>query len=103
MYLFDGNWFGTELFPSDWVSFSTQQVPNSHGEYGAHIWLNGGSKYLAGVPEGSYSMNGFGGQRIFIIPQNNLVITILSGREPNHDYGSLLRPIIEWKENHSHE
>ena len=71
---------------------STRQ--NADGVYGAHFWLNANGKY-PNIPRDLYSVNGFQGQRIFIIPSKDLVV-VRTGLEEQTDeqFNTLLKEII---------
>ena len=65
----------------------------SDGKYGAQIWLSQANEYSS-VPRESYYADGFGGQKILIIPSKNLVITVLSGQQHDLDFNLLFQRII---------
>ncbi|MFD2585617.1 serine hydrolase domain-containing protein [Croceitalea marina] len=73
LYLNKGRWNGEELFNDDWVNYITTPTQFSEGRYGAHFWLNSGGIY-PDLPKTLYSMNGFQGQYVFIIPSKDLVV-----------------------------
>lgn len=73
LYLNNGNWNGEQLFDKSWVDYITTPTLFSKGTYGAHFWLNSDGIY-PDVPRDLYSMNGFQGQYVFIIPSKDLVV-----------------------------
>ena len=73
LYLNQGNWNGEQLFNKSWIAYVTAPTPLSNGTYGAHFWLNSQGVY-PDVPRDLYSMNGFQGQYVFIIPSKDLVV-----------------------------
>ena len=77
LYLHDGVWNGQRLLPEGWVDFTKTPVPASEGVYGAHFWTNANGSYSKDAPSDLYSMNGFEGQRVFIIPSKDLIIVRL--------------------------
>ena len=93
LYLHNGKWNGEQLFSKDWVKYATTPTPTSNGEYGAQIWLNAGKKY-PNVPKSMYSFNGYQGQYVFILPEQDLVIVRL-GLTKNADLDALISGIIE--------
>jgi len=95
LYLNNGNWFGEQIFSSEWITYSTAPAPASNGIYGAQLWLNQSHKNLPSVPEDAYFEKGFGGQRILIIPSMDLVITVMSGREKEFDFDLFYSKILE--------
>lgn len=95
LYLHNGNWNGENLFTKAWVDYITKPTKNSEGKYGAHFWLNAQGRY-PDVPKDLYSVNGFQGQRVFIIPSKELVI-VRTGLEEqsNEQFNTLLTQIIQ--------
>ncbi len=95
LYLHQGNWLGEQLFPEDWVTYSTTPARGSDGQYGAFFWLNR-SGFTPGVPEDMFSCNGHDGQFIFTIPSKNLVI-VRTGYSPDgsFDIKEMVRLISE--------
>ena len=96
LYLHNGNWNGTQILDKSWVDYTRVPAKNSDGIYGAHFWLNAGGRY-PDAPRDLYSCDGFQGQKLFIIPSNNLVIVRmgLKGQEDGFDFNGLLKGIVE--------
>jgi CubicO group peptidase (beta-lactamase class C family) len=94
LYLHKGNWNGEQLFDPTWVDFITTPTPTSNGDYGAHFWLNSGG-YYKDAPRNLYSCNGYQGQRIFILPSQDLVIVRLGLKEDGAmDMNDFLKNIL---------
>ncbi len=94
LYLHRGNWDGEQVLNESWVDYISEPCDNSNGGYGAHFWLNAGGHY-PDAPLDMYSMNGYQGQRIFIIPSKDMVIVRMGLTEsPNFDFNSFLRSIL---------
>jgi CubicO group peptidase (beta-lactamase class C family) len=75
LYLRDGIWDGRRLLPEGWVDRARTPTPTAPlGDYGAHFWISPGEL-------GTFSANGFEGQRILIVPALDLVVVRL-GRTP---------------------
>ena len=81
LYLKDGVWNGQRIFPEGWVKQSiTSPVQNPLKNYGYQFWLNGlnekdrSSKEYPEAPADLFLADGFGGQRIYIIPSKDLVV-----------------------------
>lgn len=81
LYLNDGVWDGQRILPEGWVRRSvTAPAGNAQKNYGYQFWLNGwdGSdahrREFPEAPEDMFYADGFGGQRIYIIPSRELVI-----------------------------
>jgi CubicO group peptidase (beta-lactamase class C family) len=97
LYLNRGRWDGKQLIPETWVKESTRvQVPatmprnlyskrqrsiDGRGVYGYNWWVNGrqagGERFLPGAPEGTFCATGYAGNRLFIIPEWNMVVVRL--------------------------
>ena len=92
LYLHNGNWNGEQLFDKSWVDYITTPTATSHGEYGAHFWLNAGGIY-PDLPKNMYSANGYQGQRVFIFPDKDLVVVRMGLSAMN--YNTFLKSVIE--------
>ncbi len=92
LYLHNGNWNGEQLFTKEWVKYATTPTPTSDGWYGAQIWLNAGIRY-PDVPTNMFSFNGYQGQNVFILPNEDLVI-VRMGLTKNADMNTFLKGII---------
>lgn len=84
LYLDNGQWNGEQLFSPSWIDYITKPTALSDGTYGAHFWLNADGFY-PDVPKDLYSMNGYQGQYVFIIPSKDLVV-VRSGLAENPDF-----------------
>ena len=102
LYLYDGNWYGEQLLPDDWVHYTTTPAPAApRGEYGAQFWLNAGAKedpanrYYPDAPTDLYWADGFEGQNVFILPSRKLVIVKLSMSHGDYlDDNAFLKEVI---------
>lgn len=95
LYLNRGNWNGEQLFAPEWTDYVSKPTPDSNGTYGAHFWLNAEGKY-PDAPRDLFSANGFQGQRVFIIPSEDLVIVRTGlGQEPYFDSNGFLSEVID--------
>jgi len=79
-----GRWNGEQLLPVEWLRYSTKPTPtNPKNNYGAHFWLNANpadkqqQRTWPGLPPDTFSMNGFQGQRVVIVPSEDLVVVRL--------------------------
>jgi CubicO group peptidase (beta-lactamase class C family) len=94
-----GNWNGTQLISTKWLDEATRvQVPNTMkgrvdsprqksisaravGTYGYHWWANGvladGTRLFSDAPLGTFYRSGWPQQRLFVIPEWNMVIVRL--------------------------
>lgn len=92
LYLQNGTWKGEQLFTKEWVDYATTPTPTSDGWYGAQIWLNAGNRH-PDAPKNMYSFNGYQGQNVFILPDQELVI-IRMGLTKNADLNVFLKEVI---------
>ena len=94
LHLNHGNWNGEQLFEKEWIDYITTPTAGSDGDYGAHFWLNAGGKF-PDVPKDMYSVNGYQGQRVFIIPSKDLVVVRTGlAEEPEFDINGFLRDVV---------
>jgi CubicO group peptidase (beta-lactamase class C family) len=87
----DGLWNGTQVLPSGWVEESTRPRANAEGRgslyYGYQWWL--GRSLLRGLDLTWIGGFGNGGQRLFVVPDLDLVVAINAAH-----YGSPLQALI---------
>jgi CubicO group peptidase (beta-lactamase class C family) len=71
LYLRDGVWEGRRILPEGWVDYArtpTYQQPGAtDARYGAHWWLDFGGP-------GSFSANGYDGQFIVLLPEQDVIL-----------------------------
>lgn len=80
LYLNDGVWNGERILPEGWVK-KTTTAPNANRlkNYGYQFWLNGfnekkpSQKEFPQMPADFFYADGYGGQRIYIVPSLQLV------------------------------
>lgn len=75
-YLNKGEWDGSQILSPDWIARSTQkQISVAGGKmgYGYGWWV------LGGEFQGMYAAVGRGGQRIFVRPEEDLVVVVTAG------------------------
>jgi len=79
-----GQWQGQQMLPGDWLRYSTTPTfTNPKNNYGAHFWLNADPvdqqqhRTWPSLPADTFSMNGFQGQRVVIVPSMDLVVVRL--------------------------
>ena len=92
LYLKNGNWNGEELFTKDWVDYVTTPTNTSEGIYGAQFWLNSSGGFKD-VPNNMYYADGYQGQRVYVLPDQELVIVRFGLK--NFDENEFLKGIIE--------
>lgn len=74
LYLNNGYWDGESVIPESWVQFVQEDAKDAKDVYGGQFWLN---KPHPDLPEDTYYMGGFHGQRVIIIPSEELVVVRL--------------------------
>jgi len=80
LYLNDGIWKGERILPEGWVR-STTAAPaaNRLKNYGYQFWLNGvnqrdpSQKEFPQMPDDFFYADGYGGQRLYIVPSRQLI------------------------------
>lgn len=94
LYLHKGNWNGEQIFDASWAKYVSTPTNTSEGRYGAQFWLNAGGFY-PDAPRDMYSCNGFQGQKVYIIPSQDLVIVRmgLTG-DAKFDFNGLLKGVV---------
>jgi CubicO group peptidase (beta-lactamase class C family) len=94
LYLHKGNWNGEQIFDASWAKYVSTPTNTSQGRYGAQFWLNAGGFY-PDAPRDMYSCNGYQGQKVYIIPSQDLVIVRmgLTG-DSQFDFNGLLKGIV---------
>jgi CubicO group peptidase (beta-lactamase class C family) len=103
LYLQQGRWQGTELISPAWIERSTRAhattpLPGLLGEYGYFWWVAGPQDKLPqpGLPDGTYSAFGHGGDFLTVLPTLNAVVCVLNdtGAElSSSTYGEFLRHV----------
>ena len=80
LYANDGMWNGEQVLPVGWVNKTTSAPAcNARKNYGYQFWLNGvnekdlAQKEFPQMPSDFFYADGYGGQRIYIVPSKQLV------------------------------
>lgn len=77
----NGFWNGNQILPTTWIQESTTYYEDGFdGKFGFHWWIND--------MHNCYYANGHGGQRVWIIPDKDLVIVHIA--EPSTDQTNLI-------------
>ena len=75
LFLRNGKWRGRQLISEDWIKAA--QVPaTARKDYGYMWWLNTDAERVKTAPASSYSAAGFGGNFIYVDPDNDLLIVL---------------------------
>lgn len=72
LHLARGSWNGRELLPEDWVGSATRDQTGTG--YGYYWWIDAGT--------GSYSAKGVRGQRLHVVPGQNLLFVMTAELPP---------------------
>ncbi|MEN8913576.1 MAG: serine hydrolase [Polaribacter sp.] len=92
LYARKGNWNGTQIFAPEWADYVAQPTPTSNGTYGAQFWLNAEGK-MKDVPKNMLYADGYQGQRVYILPDQEIVI-VRFGLKGNYDENAFLKGIL---------
>jgi CubicO group peptidase (beta-lactamase class C family) len=92
LYARKGNWNGTQIFAPEWADYVAQPTPTSNGTYGAQFWLNAQGK-MKDVPKNMLYADGYQGQRVYILPDQEIVI-VRFGLKGNYDENAFLKGIL---------
>ena len=100
LYLNDGVVSGRRILPEGWVNYSAS--PTLDTDYGAGFWTNRGAhgdaadRIQVGMPEDAFYGSGNLGQRVVVIPSEDLVIVRLGfSHGPSFDIRGLLRLVAD--------
>jgi len=89
LYLNNGTWNGKQIVPAEWVAESTetQFLPSKNRGYGYQWWT---------LPRiGVYDASGLFGQRIFVVPDHDMVVVFTANiREGSNPENELLQDYI---------
>lgn len=97
LYMNDGFFNGERILPEGWVKYSAAQATDSQGKYGAGFWLNSDGG-IPSAPKNMYRCQGHNGQRIFMLPDEELAIVVLgySPRKTNDiDFDRLIGDVLK--------
>ncbi len=97
LYLQDGVFNGERILPEGWVDYARTIVPNTKGAYGAGFWLNLDAA-MPSAPANMYRCQGHNGQRVFILPDQEMAIVVLgySPKKTNDmDFNRLIGDVLK--------
>lgn len=89
-----GAWAGRQIVSSAWVQESTTAHVQTTGpvSYAFHWWL--GRTLVGGKEIDWIGALGYGGQRLYVVPEMNLVVVIFAGLYANPDLASTIGETI---------
>ena len=110
LYLNKGRWRGTQVIPASWVEASVRSYSAVTGNqssratrtgYGYLWWIQTNAKAHPelGIPDGSFTASGLGGQRLTVIPSLGTVIVNLMNTDDEKgprlgDWDTLLAEVL---------
>ena len=77
LYLHRGKWNGRQVVAESWVDYSITPDPND-ANHGINFGLNTDHALYPDAPADLYFASGFNGQKVFVIPSENMVIVRLA-------------------------
>lgn len=83
MYLHGGRWRGQQVVPAEWVSRSFERYVPETGDWSdGGIWGYGYQWWVGDLPSGYRVVAGLGNgnQALFVVPSEQLVVTVLAGQ-----------------------
>lgn len=101
-----GDWFGRRILPADWVDYMVKpgpgMAPKKYGpyflRYGAQVWLYAGRNSPAArrLPPGTYTLRGYQGQYVTVVPSQHLVVVRmgLTKRLGDWDQGAFVADVL---------
>lgn len=96
LYLQDGVFAGERILPEGWVNYTTTPASGSKAGYGSSFWLNRGKEF-SNLPETMFYCKGHDGQRIFMLPEQQLAVVVLGySPKPDNimDFGRLMDDVV---------
>lgn len=95
LYLHNGKANGEQILDAEWINYTTTPAKNSKGIYGAQFWLHTPEEF-PDVASDLYFADGFQGQRVFILPSENLVVVRFGlHSQGDVDFNQLLKEILK--------
>ena len=99
LYLHRGRWRDTQLIPASWVDASVRSYSTTGDQgslatksgYGYMWWIqtNAQARPEFGIPDGTFTASGNGGQRLTVIPQfETIIVNLMNTDEPGPRIGS---------------
>jgi CubicO group peptidase (beta-lactamase class C family) len=93
LYLHRGRWRDTQLIPASWVDASVRSYSTTGDQgslatksgYGYMWWIqtNAQARPEFGIPDGTFTASGNGGQRLTVIPQlETIIVNLMNTDEP---------------------
>jgi len=87
VFLHDGRWNGRQIVPEEWAERSTTRIVEDIGKWSAGgMWGFGYLWWIGDLADGQriVAAKGNGNQRLFILPEQKIVVTVLAGEYNRH-------------------
>jgi CubicO group peptidase (beta-lactamase class C family) len=98
LYLRNGNWKGEQVLPAQWIQNSIRDYISQSPDYGYLWWISAPEVDNVSIPV--FSAVGWGGQRIAVIQDLDMVVVVTAGyydeyeKEALHVDGMLMRSFL---------
>jgi CubicO group peptidase (beta-lactamase class C family) len=69
-----GEWEDAQLVPREWIEKATTTSQPFWPMYGYGFWTNASGEWLDGVPRDTIILAGYGGNRCYVVPSQDLVV-----------------------------
>lgn len=94
LWLQNGQWNGKEIIPADWVAKMRLPAAGSQNTYGGQIWLKGPK--TPHLPDDAFAFQGFQGQRVYVLPTQEMVIVRLGhNNDKATDFDGLIERVLK--------
>jgi CubicO group peptidase (beta-lactamase class C family) len=74
LLLHGGEWAGEQLVPREWITTATSPSQPYWPSYGYGFWTNATGEWLDGAPRDLFVLAGYGGNRCYVVPSEDLVV-----------------------------
>jgi CubicO group peptidase (beta-lactamase class C family) len=95
LWLHDGMWDGTQIVPASYVTAAL--APHAYVSptvrYGYGMWLYPGRGHMGGPPD--FEANGVGGQRIAVVPSQDMVVVITGHGLDANNVSALIADVVK--------
>jgi len=95
LWLHDGMWDGRQIVPASYVTaaLSPHAYVSPTVRYGYGMWLYPNRGHMGGPPD--FEANGVGGQRIAVVPSQDLVVVITGHGLDANDVSALIADVVK--------
>jgi CubicO group peptidase (beta-lactamase class C family) len=90
-----GEWDGEQLVPRAWIDTATHPSQPYWPTYGYGFWTNATGEWLDGVPRDTIILAGYGGNRCYVVPSEDLVVVRVGNGPEVGAEATLLVDVLE--------